>query len=193
MRLLVFVALAASLFLLPFARSTSVEAGTAVRLDIEDLVQRCDLSFEGRVVAKTAMLDARGRVETEYVVSVARSFVGAPMTRRTFRLPGGTLPDGRGMLIAGMPSIAEREDVLVFLTRENELGARMPVGLAQGKLAVAVEKDGRKVLKRDTTALELVPAPGAKPRPVDGGAVLDYAATIARIQSAASARGARPR
>jgi hypothetical protein len=45
-----------------------------VRLDVEDLVERCDLAFEGRVVAKTAMRDARGRIETEYVVtSRARS------------------------------------------------------------------------------------------------------------------------
>jgi hypothetical protein len=73
-----------------------------------------------------------------------------------------------------MPSIAEREDVLLFLTRESELGARMPVGLAQGKLSVATDKDGRKVLKREIAALELVPAPDVSPRRADEGAVLDY-------------------
>src|SRR5262249_4406684 len=154
MRSVVAVALVASLFVLSFARSVRVDASTVVRLDVEDLVQRCDLAFEGRVVTKTALRDPRGRIETEYVVNVARSFAGAPPTRRTFRLPGGTLPDGRGMMIAGMPSLSEREDVLVFLTPENELGARMPVGLAQGKLSIATDKDGRKVLKRETVALD---------------------------------------
>ncbi len=68
-----------------------------------------------------------GLIETEYLMSVDRTLWGADLGMRTVRLPGGVLPDGRGMMIPGMPRIAVGEDVLLFLSRQTSWGMRMPM------------------------------------------------------------------
>lgn len=172
------------------ATTAEVQAGTVTRFAIEDLVQRSDQAFEGRVVSCTTRVGARGRIETEYGVRVARAFVGTGGTVRTFRLPGGTLPDGSGMIVPGMPRLSQGEDVLVFLTAESASGSRMPVGLAQGKLRVVTAADGRKSLVRDVLDLEIVEVRGAQgPGRIDPP-TLDYASTITRIEAAVAARAA---
>ena len=113
-----------------------VGAGTAVRLDIEGLVEHAELVLEGRVLSRRAVRTTRGRVATEVELDVLRTFLGEERARRTVRVPGGLLPDGSGVLIPGMPTLLEGEDVLLFLTGPSATGARMPVGLAQGKLRV---------------------------------------------------------
>jgi hypothetical protein len=172
------------------ARTSVVEAGTALRLDLDALVQRSDVALEGRVLAKSARVGDHGRVETEYVVRVGRTFVGAPISERTIRLPGGVMPDGSGTLIPGMPALAPGEDVLLFLTVENDHGLRLPVGLAQGKLRVVVDAAGVRRLVREQDGLELVSPNGGLARRADDVAALDYAETIARIEAAAAAKKA---
>lgn len=172
------------------ARMPVVEAGTALRLDLDALVQRSDVALEGRVLAKSARVGDHGRVETEYVVRVTRTFVGAPISERTIRLPGGVMPDGSGTSIPGMPALVPGEDVLLFLTVENDRGLRLPVGLAQGKLRVVADPAGRKRLVRDQDGLDLVSSSGGLDRQADGAAALEYAESIARIEAAAAAKKA---
>ena len=176
---------------LPLSHGGPVEAGTAVRLDLAGLVGEADLVLEGRVVAQRVLLTAPGRIETESTLAVARTFLGEPEPRRTIRLPGGVLPDGRGMTIPGLPAIASGEEVLLLLSRPNRDGMRMPVGLAQGCLRVVLDRAGTKRLVRDQRDLVLVDAAGgAAPAPASA-ADLDYARTVLEIEAAVAAKRAR--
>lgn len=168
--------------------TTGVEAGTAVRLDIDELVDGADLVFEGRVSATRSLESAPGRIETEYTIDVDRTFWGAELGQRTFRLPGGVLPDGSGLVLPGMPTISTGEDTLMFLSAEGSSGVRMPVGLAQGKLSVVTSLGGARVFTRQQGQLSMAdPASGAVQH-AGAAEQLDYAETIAEIRAAAERR-----
>lgn len=162
----------------------TVEAGTAVRLELEELARRASLIVEGRVIATRAFRDTRGEVRTEVTLSVDETFAGEPFATRRFELPGGVLSDGSGTLIAGMPSVSLGEDALYFLTGESASGLRMPVGLAQGKFRLLRDEQGRLGLMRDAAELTLLdPRTGAgAPAPVP--VLLDHARVVERIRAA---------
>jgi len=168
-----------------------IDAGTAVRLDVPDLVDRADLALEGRVVERHVAQDGRGRIETSYALAVERTFWGEPRAIRSVRLPGGVLPDGRGMILPGMPDLAVGEDVLLFLSPPGDTGIRMPIGLAQGKLRVVTGLSGERFLVRAQADLNLVDPRYGTVHRAGGRALLDYARTIARIRAAVEARKAR--
>ncbi len=152
-------------------------------MDIRDLTGGADLILEGRVLSALAD-ELDGRVETEYLVLVERTFAGEDQPLRTIRLPGGVLEDGRGMLLAGMPRIEPGENVLLFLSEAGDGGIRMPVGLAQGKFRILVRPDGSRILARDAAGVTLVqPETGALVRS-EGRSVIDYADVIAQIEAA---------
>ena len=165
-------------------------AGTAVRLELEDLVQNAELVFEGYVLSARAIPSPAGRVETEYFVSVHRSYLGEPLGTRVFSIPGGTLPDGSGMLVPGLPRLEPGDEALFFLTESGTAGWRMPVGLAQGVLELVVDAEGRRALARSQAVLHLVdPRTGALGAHADlagEGALLAYAETVTRIERAAA-------
>ena len=161
-------------------------AGTAVRFEIEDLVERAELVFEGRVVSATPYATAGGRVETEYFVSVHRTYLGTPYGTQVFRIPGGVLPDGSGLVIPGIGELREGQNALLFLCQEGTTGWRMPVGLAQGQLDVVVGQDGHRALASAGAELALVDPLSGQLAPHAAGAVLDYQATVARIEAAAA-------
>jgi len=190
MRIAFSAALCAALAVVSAQDPSPVQAGTALRLEIEGLVARAELAIEGRVLSARARLDARGRIETEYQLAVARVFWGNPGARLVFSLPGGELPDGRGLWLPGMPVISPGEDVVLFLTGEDSLGCRMPVGLSQGKFRVVRDRRGARSLASESNGAELI-GPGAAAPATQGGKVIDYAATLARIEAAAAARRAR--
>jgi hypothetical protein len=190
MRIVFSAALSAALAVVSAQAPPPVEAGTALRLEVEGLVDRADLAIEARVLSARARLDARGRIETEYELAVARVFWGNPGARLVFSLPGGELPDGRGLWLPGMPSLAPGEDLVLFLTGEDSLGSRMPVGLSQGKLRVVRDRRGARSLASELNGAELV-APGAATPAADGLRLLDYAETLARIEAAAAGRRIR--
>jgi hypothetical protein len=168
-------------------------AGTAVRLSVPDLVERSDLCVEARVTAARAILEPGRRIDTEYTLSVDRTFWGEPEASRAIRLPGGVLPDGRGMLVPGLPGLAVGDDVILFLSKTDPSGARMPIGLAQGRMLVTTDLRGRKRLVRDQAGLELANPRSGAAVPADERTVLEYAATVAEIEAAAASRRARVR
>ncbi len=167
----------------------SVGASTAVRLDVEGLLQHADLAVEARVVGVRTLEQPDGRIETEYELDVDRTFWGDDVPARAVRVPGGVLSDGRGMLVPGLPRLAAGERSLLFFSEASADGARMPVGLAQGRLRVASGADGDKVLVRELGALGLVDPGGTVHEPGALG-VLDYADVLARLEAAAAARRA---
>jgi hypothetical protein len=94
------------------------------------------------------------------------------------------------MLVPGLPRLALGEDAILFLSKADPDGLRMPIGLAQGRLRLGSVAGGRKVLVRDQVGLELAQDPGAAPRAVDERAVLDYAEVVAEIDAAVARRRA---
>lgn len=172
------------------AATRDVAAGTAVRLDLDTLFDGSDLVLEGRVSSARVLESAPGRIETEYTISVDRTFWGADMQQRTVRLPGGVLPDGRGLILPGMPELRAGEDALLFLSQEGSTGVRMPVGLAQGKLRVSSSLGGQRVLVGDRAQLSLTDATGGGVQEAAPHDLLDYAETVAELHAAAERRSA---
>lgn len=187
---------------LPHSRAprASVQAGTALRLELESAVERADVIVEGRVSASIAVLAApsapttsaqHGRIESHCTLALSRTFLGPGAATLELRLPGGVLPDGRGLALPGLPRLAVGDEVVLLLSKPSRAGLRLPIGLSQGVLRVVRAADGTRRLAQDLEANTLVDASG---RPVAGAgssALLDYDATIARIEGAVAARRAR--
>ncbi len=164
--------------------ASDVHAGTVQRLGLADLAERADLAFEARVLDARVVERTRGRIETEYTLRVDQTYAGEECALRVVRIPGGVLPDGRGLVIAGMPRLAAGQDVMLFLSRESSRGTRMPVGLAQGALRIVVQEDGSRRLVGSAAGLDFVgEAPTAVPEPG-----IDYVAGLAEITSGIAAR-----
>jgi hypothetical protein len=172
-------------------RVDCVEAGTVQRLEIEELLGQCEQALEGRVQNIRVVEAGRKRIETEITLSVSRRFWGGGGREFVLRVPGGVLPDGRGLVLPGLPRFAEGEELLLFLSAESRLGTRVPVGLAQGRFRIERRAGGGKTLVRDQDELEFYDprtrtASRAEPR-----ALFDYAAVVARIEAAAQQRRQR--
>lgn len=167
-----------------------VQAGTALRLDTGGLVANAALIVEGRVLA-THALETAGGIETEVLLEVERTFEGEDQPHRLVRFPGGVLPDGRAMLLAGMPRLRPGESVLLFLTGEGPSGIRMPVGLAQGKYTVLRRRDGTKALSRDTAGVSLLHPTTGRPTGSSARVVRGYAELVAEIEAALARKRAR--
>lgn len=165
-----------------------LEASTVLKLGVEELAIRCDLALEARVTSKSASLDGQGRIGTDYALTVERTFFGTHAAQRTVRVPGGVLPDGRGLVLPGMPALDVGESALLFLSGQNSHGERLPIGLAQGRLSVKVAPAGTKSLVRDVLDLDFVDAQGNRIPAGPQITSLPYAATIARIEKACAGR-----
>ena len=180
---------AVSAFLLVFLglvalprRPSGVVAGTAVRMGIGELARDAALIVEGRVLS-TAVHEEGGRIETEYLLAVDRTLAGESRSLRTIRMPGGVLADGRGMLLAGMPRIAEGESVLLFLTESSPSGIQMPVGLSQGKFRLLERADGSRIAVRSASDVALLQPDTGALFHGEGRMVVEYAELVAEIEA----------
>ena len=167
---------------------SDVDAGTAVRLDIAGLVTEADIAFEGRVRSATVVRTPAGRIETEYDLDVERSFLGEPVAEQHVRLPGGVLPDGYGLILPGMPTLREGEDVILFLSEAGATGVRVPVGLSQGKFRVLTSWNGKRSLSRQHGSLTTIDPETGATRDASGAEVFDYADVIAEIHAAVATK-----
>ncbi len=167
-------------------------AGSAPRVELEELVAQCDVGLEGRVQRVRVLELGPKRIETELTLSVTRRFWGQGAAELVVRIPGGVLPDGRGLVLPGLPRFEEGEELLLFLSQESRRGTRMPVGLAQGRFRVEHRADGTKSLVRDQDDLELLDPRTGRASRAAPRARFDYDATVARLQAAAAARRAKP-
>lgn len=165
-----------------------VAAGTAVRMDIPALAMNSGLILEGRILTSLVFGHEEGRVETEFLLEVERTFLGEDLPYRTVRIPGGTLGDGSGMLLAGMPLMMDGEEVLLFLTGEADGGVRMPVGLAQGKFRIVRRPDGTKLLEREGLGVVLVDQGSGASSEASPVSLWDYADVVAQIEATLASR-----
>jgi hypothetical protein len=168
-----------------------VEAGTAQKLEIEQLVGECDQALEGRVQHIRVVEAGPKRIETEVTLTVSRRFWGTGGTEFVLRMPGGVLPDGRGLVLPGLPRFAEGEELLLFLSAECRNGTRMPVGLAQGRFRIERRAGSAKTLVRDQDELELFDPLTRRTSRAEPRALFDYGAVVARIEAAAQQRRQR--
>lgn len=169
-------------------RDRAVDAGTAIRLDIPEMVECADLVLEGRVRSRVVERVSERRIETKLTLDVDRTFWGEDRTERIVRLPGGVLEDHSGLVISGMPTLEVGEEVLLFLSEEGSTGVRVPVGLSQGKLRVETSLDGQRWLTRSQGSLSVIDPRTGRVRCAGAGERLDYAEVIAEVWAAADAR-----
>jgi hypothetical protein len=155
------------------ARATMV-----VPLDLDALVDQAERISLARVVSQTARFTAdRNAIFTEVTLVVEQPLKGGGKAgdRVVVRREGGEV-EGIGMRVVGAASFTPGEQVLVFL--ERRAGALWTVGMAQGKLHVA-ERDGARVVIRNTAGLAFLQVQGQAPRPEPSVERLD--AVLGRI------------
>lgn len=187
MALLVVPLLLAGMVLAP---QRSVDAGVALRMDVDQMVQRAGLVLSGRVLGQRALEAPNGRIDTEYTLTVDRTFWGEERGQRVIRIPGGVLPSGRGLMLPGMARLVPGEDVLLLLSDAGPDGVRVPMGLAQGKYRILTNRAGMRVAVRTQAELELMQPGSGIARPADGAETIDYAELVAQIETATARRRA---
>jgi len=133
-------------------------AATVLRSSVEDLARGADAVLRGRVERCVSRWDG-GRIVTEVVVARTELWRGSAPERATIVVPGGEA-GGVAQHVAGAPSFAPGEDVVVFLARAGA-GRFRVAGFAQGKFRVEGE-----VARPDLSETTLVGPPlaaGARP------------------------------
>jgi len=172
-------------------RQASVEAGTVPRLEIEDLARQCDQALEARVQHVRVLEVGPKRIETEITLAVSKRYWGLSGRELILRIPGGVLPDGRGLVLPGLPRFIEGEELLLFLSAESRAGTRVPVGLAQGRFRIERRAGAAKVLVRDQDELEFYDPLTRRTSSAEPRALFDYGAVVARIEAAVQERRQR--
>lgn len=194
MRTLLPIALVGALFLVVTAlvvASRDVSASTVEKLDLPGLFDRSEHVVHGRVVKLSVALGAHGRPETSVELELTTSFWGDAQHTLVFKVPGGALPDGRELVIPGLPKLAVGEEVLLFLSRESKRGLRLPIGLAQGKFQVVRDEHGPAVLLRGASELEVLDPASGKSEKLETRATLDWHATARELERLAGVRRER--
>jgi len=133
----------------------TAEAGTVRAMNLEQMTDRADMIFTGRVVGKRAEWNAeRTRIYTYVTFEVETYLKGDNEARvATVRLLGGQV--GRYLAhLPGTPRFGIGEEVLLFCAGQQ---ARIPsvLGLSLGKFTIARNADGERILKRDISTLML--------------------------------------
>lgn len=169
----------------------AVRASSVVRMATTDLVDGAELVLDARVTQARALERPGGRILTELTLDVAHTYLGDPLAQRVVRLPGGVLPDGRGLVLAGVPVLAAGERCVLFLSAAGADGMRLPVGLAQGCARLHTDARGRTFATRDTSSLALLdPRSGASSEGARQ-APLPYERMVREIEAAVRTRAER--
>jgi hypothetical protein len=164
------------------------QAGTAVRMEIDDLVNGADLVLEGHVLSQRVEETPSGRIDTLSTISIHKTYWGTAQPVRIVRTPGGVLADGRGMIVPGMARLKAGEDVLLALTEPSVDGMRMPVGLAQGKFDIKTNSQGRRIMVRTQGDLSLMNPASGMVQDAEGYLIMDYATVVAELERAIAER-----
>jgi hypothetical protein len=142
----------ALLLLLP---ATEAAASTVLAMSLEEMSERAETIFVGRVAGSRADWNAeRTRIYTYVTFDVSRYLKGGSDSRvATVRLLGGRVGPYLAM-VPGAPQFDVGEEVLLFCAGS---GARIPtvLGLSLGKFTVATDASGEKIVKRDISSLML--------------------------------------
>ncbi len=126
-------------FLFFFALLFSVSAGASSMLSYElsTLRDQAELVVYAKVTASKSRWEGK-QIVTEHTLQVSETWKGTA-SKETKLLTLGGMVDGIGMTVAGSPSFATNDTVVVFL-KKHKLGYQL-VGLGQGAYRVAKDKD----------------------------------------------------
>lgn len=133
----------------------AAEASTVRAMNLEQMTDRADMIFTGRVVSKRAEWNAeRTRIYTYVTFEVDHYFKGGTDAHvATVRLLGGRV--GRYVAhLPGTPQFGIDEEVLLFCAGQQ---ARIPsvLGLSLGKFTISTNTTGERMLSRDISTLML--------------------------------------
>jgi hypothetical protein len=142
----------ALLLLFPAAQAG---ASTVVAMTLEQMSERADTIFLGRVTGTRADWNAeRTRIYTHVTLEVDRYLKGGGGSRvETVRLLGGQVGPYLAM-VPGSPRFATGEEVLLFCAGG---GARIPtvLGMSLGKFTITSDASGDRIVNRDISGLML--------------------------------------
>lgn len=147
--------------------SSDASATTVLAMSLEQMTDRADTIFVGRVAGTRAGWSPdRTRIYT-YVTFEVDSYLkgGSASKLETVRLLGGRVGPYLA-LVPGTPQFEDGEEVLLFCAGG---GARIPtvVGLSLGKFTVVRDGAGAAMLKRDITSLMVADHRTDAPKPGD--------------------------
>jgi hypothetical protein len=166
-------------------------ATTVNEMSVEALAGEADIIVIGRAVAHQVRWVDRVLV-TDVTIEVSEWIAGSGGPSLVVTLPGGAdfdRPFPVAMSYPGAPSIAEGEDVFLFLSADPDLG-NVVSGFSQGKFSI-VEQNGQKVVSRDLTGTTLSTGTGlARGGPSAAMSLDEFRATVASALTAAAARAA---
>jgi hypothetical protein len=132
-RALLALALAAA----SFTVAATPAAATIVKsLSLDEMARTADVIVQGRVERRTSSWEER-RIYTVSEIRVEESLKGPARAGEVLRVRqlGGEV-GGIAQTIAGNAKLAEGEEVILFLDRDEEKGVHYVVGMAQGKYAI---------------------------------------------------------
>lgn len=134
------------------------ENSVAVDLSVEQMVSQSDLITIGSCVDARSTWVGRNLV-TIATISVREALKGDPSASVTVVLPGGVDANRKipiAMTYPGGPRIALGEDVLLFLTSDDEVGGGYTIaGFSQGKFSIVKDESGKEMITRDLTRVTL--------------------------------------
>lgn len=146
---------------------TSASAGTVRAMNLQEMTERADMIFTGRVLGKRAEWNAeRTRIYTFVTFEVENYLKGGAGSQvATVRLLGGQVGPYLAHL-PGTPQFTVGEDVLLFCAGEQ---ARVPsvLGLSLGKFTITSSANGERIVKRDISTLMLANYSTASRKPGD--------------------------
>jgi hypothetical protein len=163
--------------LLVISSVSSAFATTARKMSNRDLAEQSEVILIGRAVDARSAWEGRTLV-TVVTVTVSERLKGDAGGTISVALPGGIDANRRipvGMTYAGAPTIKPGEDVFLFLARDESISSVYVVmGFSQGKFSIVQEPNGRSVVTRDLTQIQLQGGTGVVRGAVSYIALVDF-------------------
>jgi hypothetical protein len=153
----------------------TAHATAMLPLDLPTLCTRADHIVLASVESTHARwTDAHDAIYTDVTLRVTRVYKGTlqPGGAMVVRREGGSV-DGIAMRVFGAADFQPGEEAVVFLERRG--AAHYVVGMAQGKLHVSLDAQGRKQVAADLSGIALV-------RPADGRATAPGTARLRLLE-----------
>ena len=117
---------------------------TLVRpLALDEMAASAATIFHGKCTAnKTEREPGTKFIVTYTTFAVTEAMKGSVERTHVIKQIGGTLPNGDGMHVEGVPTFTVGEDYVVFLNGVSTLGFSSPTGLSQGRFNIEMGEDG---------------------------------------------------